>query len=202
MQISEQCKGHNTNGKCSCYARSPCRSLYHFCLPGSELVCNFSSSELHLWFFFGLLSSGYQSHLCRKLGVCGLYILTTTAPTFLLPIQSFKSNWWYARMKGWLTCLGSGKFWGIIYTPVSLQHQAEGVLQKLFTCMASSAFSCCPMSFLVSPESTSLGPEYLSESVPGKLNLKHFVGSLHSTLYFYFIIQLMGNFLFKIYLPY
>lgn len=134
----------------------------HFIISVCHLPAFFAFNGLHLWLFFGLLSSGSLSHLGRKQEVSGLYspwlwLRTNSGVKFTLQDSLTASDWRY--------------------------------LQKLWLGLVSSPFLC--FLHLISGFSAEhfLGTTILSsESASGKLNLKYFTISSYCTLYFHFIL--------------
>ena len=153
-----------------------CKWSINFCLPCSQVFTQFCL-QWATAVCCDLLSSVYQSHLCRKLKVSGSFILTTM-PTPLFYIQSFASDRWHGRMTAQLTCLDLGLF-------APLQHQARVPI---------------PLLFIFTPFLQRLLLKYKSPSE--KVDLKHFCSkfSQHLVLLLH-ITQLIGNCLCKIYFP-
>lgn len=150
--------------------------IINFCLPCSQLFMQFFLQWAPA-VCCDLLSSGYQSHLCRKLKVSG-FSIHTAMRTPLFCIQSFASDRWHGRMTAQLTCLDLG-----LFTP--LQHQARVPI---------------PLLFIFPPFLQRLLLKYKSPSE--KRDLKHFCSkfSQHLVLLLH-ITQLTGNCLCKIYFP-
>lgn len=164
--------------KCSCNAQIPCRSLYYLSallLAFMQFFLQWAMPIILLWPTVPRL----PAPLVQKAEISGLYVPTTTTPTLLLHIQSFKSNIQCSKIKGQLTYLSSGQTlrYNLNYR-VFLRHQAQGILQKLYPCVASSHFF-------------SHFPHFLSgfsrEHFPW-IRGKHCIVSSHSTSYSYFIL--------------
>ena len=131
-----------------------CKWSINFCLPCSQVFTQFCL-QWATAVCCDLLSSVYQSHLCRKLKVSGSFILTTM-PTPLFYIQSFASDRWHGRMTAQLTCpkvLSSAsvskepnlKHWVIEYVHSKISHKLESFL-KMFVIIAkmSTKFHLIP----------------------------------------------------------
>lgn len=162
-KLSEQRKRRDTNGKCSCYAQIPSDhfiisvfpnpSFYTFCHWWATPAALLCPTALRL-----------PSHLCRKAKVSGPYILTTTC---LHPFSSFGPLHLRDSMVEWspsylLRTNSEVQFTLHSFLILSGRAilQAEGILQKFFSCLDSSLpFPTSPISFLVSLESTFLAQE-------------------------------------------